>query len=173
MKKILFRFLIIFYIFTLIPVFIFADDEVIEDMLDENELKQTVSAPVESLNFPSINARHAILFDRASKTTIYGKNETEKCKMASTTKIMTSIIVTLAATEIPSYISYEVFLSYIGFGLDEASLGKMIEIGQTYMSTVGKEFLFWIPVIVASFTTVVLYVIGQNLGDASDPRTHM
>ena len=93
MKKILFRFLIIFYIFTSIPVFIFADDEVIEDMLDENELKQTVSAPVESLNFPSINARHAILFDRASKTTIYGKNETEKCKMASTTKIMTSIIV--------------------------------------------------------------------------------
>ena len=86
---------------------------------------------------------------------------------------MTSIIVTLAATEIPSYISYEVFLSYIGFGLDEASLGKMIEVGQTFMSTSGKEFLFWIPVIVASFTTIVLYVIGQNLGDASDPRTHM
>ena len=86
---------------------------------------------------------------------------------------MTSIIVTLAATEIPSYISYEVFLSYIGFGLDEASLGKMIEVGQQYMSTSGKEFLFWIPVIVAGFTTVVLYVIGQNLGDASDPRTHM
>ena len=41
------------------------------------------------------------------------------------------------------------------------------------MSTSGKEFLFWIPVIVAGFTTVVLYVIGQNLGDASDPRTHM
>lgn len=86
---------------------------------------------------------------------------------------MTSIIVTLAATEIPSYISYEVFLSYIGFGLDEASLGKMIEVGQQYMSTAGKEFLFWIPVVVAGFTTVVLYVIGQNLGDASDPRTHM
>ena len=30
---------------------------------------------------------------------------------------MTSIIVTLMATEIPSYISYEVFLSYIGMGL--------------------------------------------------------
>ena len=40
---------------------------------------------------------------------------------------MTSIIVTLAATEIPSYISSEVFL----------------------------------------------YVVGQKLGDASDPRTHM
>ena len=26
---------------------------------------------------------------------------------------------------------------------------------------------------VASVITVVLYVVGQNLGDASDPRTHM
>ena len=36
---------------------------------------------------------------------------------------MTSVIVTLAATEIPSYISYEVFLSYIGMGLKDMSLG--------------------------------------------------
>jgi oligopeptide transport system permease protein len=26
---------------------------------------------------------------------------------------------------------------------------------------------------VASIITIVLYVVGQNLGDASDPRTHM
>lgn len=37
---------------------------------------------------------------------------------------MTSIIVTLAATEIPSYISSEVFLSYIGIGMADMSLGK-------------------------------------------------
>ena len=30
-----------------------------------------------------------------------------------------------------------------------------------------------IPVVVASIITIVLYVVGQNLGDASDPRTHM
>ena len=30
-----------------------------------------------------------------------------------------------------------------------------------------------IPVAVASIITIVLYVVGQNLGDASDPRTHM
>ncbi|MGN0793527.1 MAG: ABC transporter permease, partial [Aristaeellaceae bacterium] len=34
---------------------------------------------------------------------------------------MTSIVVTLVATEIPSYISYEVFLSYIGMGMSEMS----------------------------------------------------
>ena len=86
---------------------------------------------------------------------------------------MTSVIVTLAATEIPSYISYEVFLSYIGMGLSEMSLGKLIESAQSAMLTPGWEMEFWSPVAVASIITVVLYVVGQNLGDASDPRTHM
>ncbi len=86
---------------------------------------------------------------------------------------MTSVIVTLAATEIPSYISYEVFLSYIGMGLSDMSLGKLIEAAKSAMVTPGWELEFWSPVIVASIIAVVLYVVGQNLGDASDPRTHM
>ena len=86
---------------------------------------------------------------------------------------MTSVIVTLAATEIPSYISYEVFLSYIGMGLSDMSLGKLIEAAKSAMQTPGWEIEFWSPVAVASIITVVLYVVGQNLGDASDPRTHM
>ncbi len=86
---------------------------------------------------------------------------------------MTSVIVTLAATEIPSYISYEVFLSYIGMGLSDMSLGKLIEVSQSAMVTPGWGFEFWSPVAVASIIAVVLYVVGQNLGDASDPRTHM
>ena len=86
---------------------------------------------------------------------------------------MTSVIVTLAATEIPSYISYEVFLSFIGMGLGDMSLGKLIESSQNAMLTPGWELEFWAPVAVASIITVVLYVVGQNLGDASDPRTHL
>lgn len=86
---------------------------------------------------------------------------------------MTSVIVTLAATEIPSYISYEVFLSYIGMGLSDMSLGKLIQAAQSAMVTPGWEFEFWSPVAIASIITIVLYVVGQNLGDASDPRTHM
>lgn len=86
---------------------------------------------------------------------------------------MTSVIVTLAATEIPSYISYEVFLSYIGMGLSDMSLGKLIEAAKSAMITPGWEIEFWAPVAVASIIAVVLYVVGQNLGDASDPRTHM
>jgi oligopeptide transport system permease protein len=86
---------------------------------------------------------------------------------------MTSVIVTLLATEIPSYISYEVFLSYIGMGLKDRSLGKLIEESQNAMTTPGWEIEFWAPVAIASIIAVVLYVVGQNLGDASDPRTHM
>lgn len=86
---------------------------------------------------------------------------------------MTSIIVTLAATEIPSYISSEVFLSYIGIGMSDMSLGKIIEMTNASMFVTGRELEFWAPVTVTAIITIVLYVVGQKLGDASDPRTHM
>lgn len=108
-------------------------------------------------------------------------NLASKCLGTSTIKIalknilpfMTSVIVTLLATEIPSYISYEVFLSYIGMGLSDVSLGRLIYAAESAMLTPGWQFEFWSPVAVASIITIVLYVVGQNLGDASDPRTHM
>ena len=108
-------------------------------------------------------------------------NLASKCLGTSTIKIalknilpfMTSVIVTLAATEIPSYISYEVFLSYIGMGMSDMSLGRLIYESESAMLTPGWQFEFWSPVVVASIITIVLYVVGQNLGDASDPRTHM
>jgi len=98
---------------------------------------------------------------------------TFKIAMKNILPFMTSVIVTQLATEIPSYISYEVFLAYIGMGLSEMSLGRLIFEAESAMVTPGWEFEFWSPVAVASIITVVLYVVGQNLGDASDPRTHM
>ncbi len=108
-------------------------------------------------------------------------NLASKCLGTSTGKIamknilpfMTSIIVTLLATEIPSYISYEVFLAYIGRGISEMSLGRLIFEAESAMVTPGWQFEFWSPVAIAAIITVVLYVVGLNLGDASDPRTHM
>ena len=108
-------------------------------------------------------------------------NLASKCLGTSTVKIamknilpfMTSVIVTLLATEIPSYISYEVFLAYIGMGMSDMSLGRLIYAAESAMVTPGWQFEFWSPVAIASIITVVLYVVGQNLGDASDPRTHM
>ena len=86
---------------------------------------------------------------------------------------MISVIVTMLATEVPSYISMEVFLSYIGIGLksDVASLGLMINEGQIGWTT--YPWAFWAPVGIASAITIILYILGQNLADASDPRSHM
>ena len=98
---------------------------------------------------------------------------TMRIAMKNILPFMTSVIVTYTATEIPSYISSEVFLSYIGMGLSDMSLGKLIYAAESAMVTPGWQFEFWSPVVVASIITVVLYVVGQNLGDASDPRTHM
>lgn len=84
-----------------------------------------------------------------------------------------SVIVTILATELPSYISMEVFLSYIGVGLSASvpSLGRMIQEAQTAFLSYPWEF--WPPVAIAALLTIILYVVGQNLADASDPRTHM
>ncbi len=98
---------------------------------------------------------------------------TFRIAMKNILPFMTSVIVTLAATEIPSYISYEVFLAYIGIGLKDMSLGRLIYRAESAMVTPGWEFEFWSPVCISAIITVVLYVVGQNLGDASDPRTHM
>lgn len=114
-----------------------------------------------------IRDREYNLASRCLGTPVY------RIAMRNILPFMTSVIVTLAATEIPSYISYEVFLSYIGMGLGEMSLGRLIQASQSAMVTPGWELEFWSPVAVASVITVVLYVVGQNLGDASDPRTHM
>ncbi len=86
---------------------------------------------------------------------------------------LTSVIVTVLATELPSYISMEVFLSYIGVGLSASvpSLGRMIQQAQSSFLVFPWEF--WPPVAIASLITIILYVLGQNLADASDPRTHM
>ncbi len=108
-------------------------------------------------------------------------NLASRCLGTSTVKIamknilpfMTSVIVTLLATELPSYISYEVFLSYIGLGMSEMSLGRLIYQAEGAMVTPGWELEFWSPVAISAIISVVLYVVGQNLGDASDPRTHM
>ena len=108
-------------------------------------------------------------------------NLASKCLGTSTIRLamknilpfMTSVIVTLLATELPSYISYEVFLSYIGMGYSPDTLGFLIYDTEKFMTTPGQRVEFWAPVMITSIITIVLYIVGQNLGDASDPRTHM
>ena len=84
-----------------------------------------------------------------------------------------SVIMTYVSRQIPSLISYEVFLSYMGLGLGttNASLGQSISLYTSYMN--GYPHLFWIPVGVLAFISISLYIVGQKLADAADPRTHM
>ena len=58
-----------------------------------SEITETIAQTTKTLEPSSINSRSCIVFDRNSHMTLYGKNENNKVKMASTTKIMTSIII--------------------------------------------------------------------------------
>lgn len=69
---------------------VFADDKNEEI---SNTLDILIKASTEVSKEPSINSRAAIIYDRISGSILFGKNENEKRKMASTTKIMTAIIV--------------------------------------------------------------------------------
>lgn len=83
-----------FFITLLLYIFIFPSNSFADDFIEETSspLSTTISVS-NSKDTPSLNARYAVIYDRASKTVLYGKNENEKCKMASTTKILTAIVV--------------------------------------------------------------------------------
>ncbi|MDR1521770.1 MAG: ABC transporter permease [Streptococcaceae bacterium] len=84
-----------------------------------------------------------------------------------------SVIMTDAAKQLPEFISYEVFLSFLGIGLsiDTPSLGRIIN--QYSLNINNYPYLFWIPVTVLALVTVSLYLVGQRLADAADPKTHL
>lgn len=108
-------------------------------------------------------------------------NLASKCLGSSTLRIavknilpfMISFIVTVMAQQIPAYIASEAFLSYIGLGIADTTLGKIIYNAQSAMVTPGWGWEFWCPVVLSAFISIVLFLIGQSLGDAADPRTHM
>lgn len=90
--------LIKFYIVFVLCIFLFtttayADIDSSEE-IDFNEIKQEIiETSSNATDIPNINSRAAIVIDRNSKAILYGKSETEQRKMASTTKIMTAIVV--------------------------------------------------------------------------------
>lgn len=71
---------------------VLADDED-EQLIDNSRLWDEIKeVSVDASKTPVLNSRSAVVIDRNSKTVIFGKNENEKRAMASTTKIMTAII---------------------------------------------------------------------------------
>lgn len=89
MKKLLSKLLIIFIFLLPLPNFVLAD-ELEEETLDVNAI---IEASTVSTKLPETNSRSCVVLDRISGTILYGKNEKNQVKMASTTKIMTAIVV--------------------------------------------------------------------------------
>ena len=93
-KKLLKIFLIIILIFTLSAFPAYADDaNELEEVVIEEEEKNEIEASVSSDTKPTINSRRYAVYDRLSGRCIYGKDETKDSAMASTTKIMSAVIV--------------------------------------------------------------------------------
>ena len=71
---------------------IYADDEDEEINITEVE-EAIVESATEPIDEPIINSRAAVIYDRTTKEIIWGKEENAKRAMASTTKVMTAIVV--------------------------------------------------------------------------------
>ncbi len=99
MKKLFIKLFFIEFIFIFLCSYIstFADDlESQSNFIDTSEELNTLNS-IETSNLNTstlnLNTRSCIVLDRLSKTVLYGKNEYNKVKMASTTKIMTATII--------------------------------------------------------------------------------
>lgn len=69
---------------------VFADDL---DLENNTDISNFIPSSTSIITEPVINSRAGIVYDRNSGCILYGKNEHEIRKMASTTKIMTAIVV--------------------------------------------------------------------------------
>ena len=92
--KMIFLFLIVLLLFSSYPIY--GNDLNQEENMDiANEIKtltEEVSSDVSNQTL-NLNSRSCVVIDRLAQSILYGKNEKNKVKMASTTKIMTAIVV--------------------------------------------------------------------------------
>ena len=89
--KIIFTIIIMFTILVF-PTYADDSNELEEVIIQENE-RNEIEAATSSKTKPTINSRRYAILDRASGRCIYGKDENKQTAMASTTKIMSIIIV--------------------------------------------------------------------------------
>lgn len=90
MKNFLYKSFILFIFIVQISTLSFGDDSLEEESIDVNA---EIEASTNFNEIPDVNSRSCVVLDRNSSMVLYGKNEKNKVKMASTTKIMTAIVV--------------------------------------------------------------------------------
>lgn len=119
MVKILFLFLTIFLLFTSCPIYGDDSNQEEENANISSEIETILTEETSSNAYTAnlnLNSHSCIVIDRTSKYILYGKNENDKVKMASTTKIMTAIVV-----------------------LEHSSLDKTVEVSKKAASTGGSR----------------------------------
>lgn len=91
------KIIFLFFIFIFISSYVFADDlSPFGDTFDISEILsniESIETSSDMTQLPTINSRAYVVIDRNSNTILIGKNENQKKKMASTTKIMTALVV--------------------------------------------------------------------------------
>ena len=91
MKKLI-SILCVFVIIFGVNIRTFADD--IDEEDEANEIKEEIlNVSTNANTIPKVNSRAVLILDTESKKVIYEKNGYSKRAMASTTKIMTAIVV--------------------------------------------------------------------------------
>lgn len=80
---------IILLVIVCISGTVYSDEIDTDKLIWEDDVLQTSNTSEK----PKLNSRAAVIYDRKSKKVIWGKKENEKRPMASTTKIMTAIVV--------------------------------------------------------------------------------
>ena len=84
-----------------------------------------------------------------------------------------SVVILRLALSIPSTITLESTLSYLGLGLgiDTPSLGILLRNARTYF--LDYPYLLIFPAVIVSVITITFYLIGNAFSDAADPRNHV
>ena len=95
MKKFLYNTFILLCLIVLFnPSISLSDDIDTEEEIDiESEIISASTYSETEIKEPTTNSRACVVIDRNTNTILYGKNENQKRKMASTTKIMTATII--------------------------------------------------------------------------------
>lgn len=115
MSKIIFIFLIAFFLFASCPIY--SNDLEQEQELDISaEIETILTSSNSNTDTLNLNSRSCVVMDRLTKMILYRKNEKNQVKMASTTKIMTATVV-----------------------LENCSLDKTVEVSQKAANTGGSR----------------------------------
>jgi len=88
---------------------------------------------------------------------------------------MISVITLQFALAIPGAIGSEVFLAYLGLGLDvkTPSLGNLLNTGRGIMMAPTLRYQLFFPAVVLCVISVSFYLMGSAFADSADPRNHI